>query len=198
MKLNVFGFILFLALLASGCAHKPPMTVDELNKAQADNKSAATRFYPEKTAEQVKTASQRVLYLLDPPDMTFDVSETKVYAKRRWLFYAVLSAALGLDQYNVSISPKGKGTIATFAYSEEGNVLISPPNVFKKNLEVGAHENPADFKLFHDRVEYMLGMRADWVTCETAKATTQKAMALCDAIGLENLSPDDEKKQVAQ
>lgn len=198
MKTNALFVGAFIVTLLAGCAHKPPMTMDELNKAQADNQSAATRFYPDKTPEQVKTASQKVLYLLDPPDMTFDVSETKVYAKRRWLFYAVLSAALGVDQYNVSVTSKGKGTASMFAFSEEGNLLIAPPNVFKKNLEVGAHENPADFKLFHDRVEYILGMRSEWPTCEVAKANTTKPMALCDAIGLENLSPSDEKNRTAQ
>ena len=198
MKHNALWLSLALVVIASGCAHKQPMSMEELNRALASNQTAASRFYPDKTPEQVKIASQKVLYLLDPPDMTFDVSESKVYAKRRWLFYAVLSAALGVDQYNVSVAPKGKGTVSTFAFSEEGNVLISPPNVFKKNLEVGAHENPADFKLFHDRVEYILGMRSEWATCEAAKATTKKPMALCDAIGLENLSPLDERNGTLQ
>ena len=188
--------IIFLAICLVGCATQQPMTFEQMSNALKENKISATRTYQGKTPEQVMVALQKVLFLLDPNnDMKFDVSENKIYAKRSWLIYVVLMSALGLDQYNVTVEKTATGTQATLAYSSESLPLIGPPNVFKKNLEIGSTENPADFKLFHDRVEFILGIREKWTTCDVAKASQKdpsKFMFLCDSVGLENVSPNDE------
>ncbi len=193
-----FAAIVCLFILG-GCATKQPMSFEQMTNALAENQAAATRNYSGKTPKEVMMASQKVLFLLDPTnDMKFDVSENKIYAKRMWLIYVVLMSAIGLDQYNVSVSKTATGTQATLAYSSESVPLVGPPNVFKKNLEVGSTENPADFMLFHDRVEYVLGVRNKWTSCDEAKARQKdpsKFMFLCDSVGLENVAPDDSSVQ---
>lgn len=189
-----FTSLLFAAALA-GCAAKQPPTFEKMAASSEANKSASTREYKAKSTKEVLDASHKVLYMLDPGDVLFDASGNKLYAKRAWVIYAILWSILGMDQYNVSAASTSGGVASTFAFSSESVPLIGPSWEFKRGLDVGSNENPADFKLFHDRVEYFLGIRSDWVTCDMAKANQldkNREMFLCDSIGLENISPTDE------
>jgi hypothetical protein len=196
MKLRLKLTACCFAILLTACATKQPMTFEQMSNALAENQSASTRNYPGKSPKEVLQASQKVLFLLDPTyDMQFDVSDNKLYAKRAWLIYVVLMAAIGIDQYNVTVSPSPKGTNGSIAFSSASAPLVGPSNVFIKDLQVGANDNPADFILFHDRVEYILGLKNKWVTCDEAKASQKdpsKFMMLCDSVGLENVAPNDE------
>jgi len=196
MKLHQKLTVLSFAILLTACATNQPMTFEQMNTALTENQTASTRTYPNKSPKEVLQASQKVLFMLDPTnDMKFDIAENKLYAKRAWLIYVVLMATIGIDQYNVTVNSTPKATTASIAFSSASAPLIGPPNVFLKDLQVGANDNPADFKLFHDRVEYVLGLRSKWITCDEAKASQKdpsKFMMLCDSVGLENVAPDDD------
>lgn len=183
------------AILLAGCAHKSPPTLGQLDNQVAENKKEASRLYKGKSIDQVKTASQKVLYLLDPPDMKFDVQDGDLLASRFNTFYAVFSVGFGRDWYSVSMRQLPGGVESKFGLKGEMNagVFVTPiPLSFKSNIPVSAHDNPADFKLFHDRVECVLGINPVWPTCEQAKKESpDKTMLLCDSIGLENLAPKD-------
>lgn len=193
-KLVSVVFCIFILGL-TGCATKQPLTVEQMSNALAENQAAATRNYPGKSQKEVLQASQKVLYLLDPtPHMAFDIDNNKLYARRMSLLYLVLITSWTVDQYNVTVSESKDGTQASFAMGGAGSIYIPPPLIFDKNLVVGANENPADFKLFHDRLEYTLGLRKNWVTCAEAKAAQKdpsRSMFLCDSVGLDNYAPDD-------
>ena len=68
MLKNAFITISFL-LTVVGCAHKTPITLEQLDESLAANKAASTRSYQGVKIKQVREASQKVLYLLDPKDI---------------------------------------------------------------------------------------------------------------------------------
>jgi hypothetical protein len=191
MKQNV----LLIALSLAGCATpRPEVTLAQLDAALAENKAASARFYRGKTADEVRAAAQRVLYLLDPADVKFDVRANELLATRFSTYYAVFSFGFGRDWYSVTLTPEKDGTHAAIGiYGEMLSGLPSPiPESFRSNIPISAHDNPADFKLFHDRAEHILKLRTEWITCPMAKAAQtnpSKSMLLCDQIGLENLAP---------
>lgn len=195
IKKLLISVLLSLAFL-TGCATKKEQSFSEMSGALDLNKSTSAITYKGKTPQEVLQASHKVLYMLDPGlDMAFDISDNKLYAKRAWVVYLVVWSVIGIDQYNVTVEKVQDGTKSTFAFGSDSAPIIGPANSFKKNLEVGRSENPADFKLFHDRVEYFLGLRKDWVTCEVAKKAQKdpsRDMFLCDSVGLENVLPTDD------
>lgn len=197
MKPRFWLFILSLGLLF-GCAHKSSPTLEQLDAQIATNKKSATRVYKGKTVDQVRSASRKVLYLLDPPDMQFDVPDNELLATRFSTFYAVFSVGYGRDWYSITMKQTPNGTESKFGLASQMNVGPFPsliPVGFKSNIPVSAHDNPADFKLLHDRVEYALGITDRWPTCEEAKkASPDKSMLLCDSIGLENIDPKADMK----
>lgn len=177
------------------CAHKPQLTLEQLDAQIAQNKKSAIRLYKGKTIDQVRSASRNVLYLLDPPDMQFDVPDNELLATRFSTFYAVFSVGYGRDWYSVTMKKTPDGVESKFGLADQMNVGPFPSFIqpsFRSNIPVSAHDNPADFKLFHDRVEYVLGISSAWPTCEQAKKESpDKDIRLCDSIGLENLPPND-------
>ncbi len=186
--------IFIAALVLAGCATQNPPSLAQMDAALATNKAAATRFYTGKKADEVRSAAQQVLYLLDPRDVTFDVRPNELLATRFSTYYAVFSFGFGRDWYSVSLDPEQDGTKATFTLRGEMLSGLPPaiPESYESRIPISAYDNPADFKLFHDRIEYFLGIRSEWITCEAAKAAQpppNKEMRLCDLIGLENKEP---------
>lgn len=183
------------AVLLAGCATRPQATLEDLDAALAKNEAAASRLYPGKTIPEARKAAHQVLYLLDPKDVVFDVQDNGLVATRWSTYYAVFSVGFGRDWYSVDFTQTDKGVIARFGFVGEMNsgMIAAPiPVSFKPNIPISAHQNAADFGLFHDRVEYVLGLRDTWVTCDAAKqaqASLKQTLFLCDSLGLENKAP---------
>jgi hypothetical protein len=189
-------FLLMTCLLAlAGCAQQPPPTVAEMDSALLANQQQASRVYANQTPMSVRKAAYQALELLDQSDMKFDVRTNELLATRRFLFYAIFAVTVGREWYSLSTVAEGDGTKATLGFDSAFNASVIPidiPESFKSNISVSAQQNPADYKLFHDRVEYLLGLRTNWVTCEQAKQqqpNPKREMLFCDQIGLENLAP---------
>lgn len=187
--------VLLICVSLIGCAnHKKKATLEEMDTILRLNKEQATRFYPGKTQQEVRKASQQVFELLDPADVKFDLRDNELLVTRFYMVYAVLSAALGRDWYSVSFESEQSGTKATFGFDTafSAGIIVAPiPESFKSKIPASTSNNPSDFKLFHDRVEFMLGLRKDWVTCDMAKQEQieKERMFLCDSVGLDNLPP---------
>lgn len=188
-------FMLAAALVLVGCAAPRQASLEDMDAALEKNQAAAERLYPGKSISEVRKAAQRVLFLVDQSDMTFDVRDNELLASRYSTFYAVFYVGFGRDWYSVDFTQTAEGTRSRFGFSGQMNsgMFASPIFVsYQSKISVSALQNPADFKLFHDRVEYVLGIRPDWITCEQAKAAQtdpRREMALCDSIGIEDRSP---------
>lgn len=189
-------FVAAFALIGlSGCVSAPPKSLVELDTSLAANEEASTRLYPGKTIPEVRKAAHQVLYLLDPSDIAFDVESDGLMATRWSTFYAVFYTGFGRDWYSVDFEEANDGVIAKFGFASEMNagMFTTPIAVsFKQSIPVSAHQNPNDFALFHDRVEYLLGMNSEWRTCAQAKGhpnNAGKELFLCDNLGLINKAP---------
>jgi len=189
-----------LAVGLAGCATHPPVALENLDAALAKNEAAASHLYPGKTVSEVRKAAHQVLYLLDPKDIVFDVQDNGLMATRWSTYYAVFNVGFGRDWYSVDFEQTDAGVIARFGFVGEMNsgLIASPiPVSFKPKIPVSAHQNAEDFDLFHNRVEYVLGLRNSWITCDAAKqlqTNPKKTLFLCDSLGLENKAPGNAGK----
>lgn len=180
-----------------GCVHRAPLSLEQLDAQLAANKQASVRAYHGKTLDQVRSASQTVLYFLDPADMRFDLLDDQLMATRSGILLGLGTVFNVRDWYSVSTKKTSGSVESTFGLSEELNLAFIAggyiPQTFKPSIPISANGNAADYKLFHDRVEYVLGINPVWPTCEQAKKSSpDKLMLLCDSIGLEDLSPNDQ------
>jgi hypothetical protein len=188
--LSVLAFVVI-----SGCVTRPPPSVQELTESLNKSRAESSRIFPGKTEDQVRSASQKVLYLLDPSDMGFDLVDHQVLATRAGIIITFGAVFNERDWYSVSTSSVPGGVRSTLGLSSETNLAFVAggqiPYSFKESIPATANNNWVDYKLFHDRVEYILGMRPQWPTCDEAKKESpDKPMLLCDSIGLENNSPE--------
>lgn len=196
MKFSIkITFVIALLTLA-GCVTKPQKTIAELNASQELNKKSSTRTYANQSTEAIKKAAHNALYLLDPDDIEFDTQNNKLLATRSSMFYGVLSITRGQDWYEVTAVEKNGSTVVNFSLSGEylSGIIAPLQRQFKTNIPISAHDNPEDFNLFFDQLEYFLGTKKEWTTCEMAKARQANKgqfIRLCDSLGLENYSPTD-------
>lgn len=190
---KLWPFLVFACL--SGCAvQQKTQSATELKKSVQENLIASTRFYNGIAPSQIQDASMKVLGLVDKPDMRFDIQGNDLLATRFSTYYAVFSFGFGRDWYSVNINQDKSGSYVRFAaYGELLSGFPSPiPESYRSNIPIGAHDNPANATLFHDRLEYMLGIRSEWATCEQAKnrqVNKSMKLSLCDSLGIEDESP---------
>lgn len=197
MRLLRGAAALIVAAILTGCATPPRMALEDLDSALSKNEAVASHLYLGKTIPEVRKAAHQVLYLLDPGDIEFDVQSDALMATRWSTYYAVFNVGFGRDWYSVNFQQTDEGTVARLGFVGEMNSGMFAsliPVSFKPRIPVSAHQNSTDFVLFHNRVEHILGMRAEWITCEAARqaqSTPKASLFLCDTLGLENKTPDD-------
>lgn len=186
----------FASLILYGCAVNPQnKTLAELDASYLSNTKASTRTYKDKTPLQIRDAAFKVITLLDPDDIKFDVKDGSLMATRFNTYYAVFFVGAGRDWYSVDIEKDGRGSNVRFGFCGELNngLIVQPiPESFKSNISVGAHNSINDYNLFFDRLDYFLGLNPTWETCEMAKkklADKNNQLFLCDQLGLENKNP---------
>ncbi|HHA2857867.1 hypothetical protein JAK44_01160 [Stenotrophomonas maltophilia] len=194
--------VLALALSISGCGMLP-------KKETPEQTVAASRFYPGKSIDQVRAASIEVLNLLAPGKMEFDAGAPGIAAKRTYgyverrmgyqgtmtTFYNVNMTAI--SWYTVALSEEAGGTRARFALQtradDHASYWANPaiPAIytsFRHDIPLDGRQGTADLKLFHDRVEYVLGLRPNWVSCGEVNEPG-KVLELCDSNGISDVGP---------
>lgn len=191
-------FMILISILVVSCSTRQDFATQNLNGSLKMNNELATKEYKQKTIEQVKEASQKVLFLLDPSDMKFNSTDEELLATRMNTFFAVLLNGWGRDWYSVSFEETQNGTKATFGFegAMSSGMFANPILLsWKSSIPVSSLNNPNDFILFHNRVEYMLGMNSEWATCKEFKASLpeseqKKYLFLCDQVGIEDKKPE--------
>jgi len=152
--------VMALAVLAAGCQQT----------ARIDDRQSffkeATRTYPGESRERVLQAAERVLRQSDPADFEFDHSLYGFVASRRYMVYAVLAAANGKERWDLQTEEGPEGLRAVLNVSESG---VSHGGYSSIPFEARMASVPL-YRLFWARVEYVLGKRKDWVSCESARA----------------------------
>ena len=187
-----------LCLLPIGCAATQPLTLAQLEANRERNVAAATRSYPGRTIAEVKTAAFEVLRLLSPQEMKFDVRQDRILASQTFWLNLILSGSSGQRWYEVVFSEDDAGTtvILNLDQEVENGALIIPmkSSSFKQGIAAsGDHRLLANYAVFYERLDYMLGLRADWPTCATHESGLYSPEYFCGGmiggIGIANVTP---------
>lgn len=196
MKRIAIGVLLSCAL--AGCAtQQPPMTRDDYLKA-------TQRVYADKTPEEVFAAAEKLFRLADGDDFTLTWSDDSLFASRRWSIYLVLAATFGTDSWIVKATPQPAGTRVNVAVSSTA-APVTPIPTTGGNMTAGtlpamsnSIASTAIYDVFWARMDYLLGKRPDWMTCEQAnkrvetKVTWGDNSALCNSFNMADTRPDQQ------
>jgi hypothetical protein len=158
--------IVALVVTLGGCAAAPHQVRD-----RDDYLAEATRVFPGESRERVLKAAETVLKISDPADFEFRYTLTGFTGLRRYFIYVVLAAASGREKWDFMTEIEPAGLRASVSISEEG----TSGGGYNQQRYEGAMASVPLYRLFWSRVEYMLGKRPDWVTCEQAGAELQSA-----------------------
>jgi hypothetical protein len=158
-----------------GCS-KPHQIVD-----RADYVAEGTRTYTSVSREQVITAAETILKVSDPTDWDFRYDQGGFTGLRRYTVYAVLAAASGREKWQFETEVSGRNAIrASITISDagvaSGGYTVTPYEGKMANVEL--------YRLFWMRLDYMLGKRPDWVTCEQARETLEESRLQSPLSGL--------------
>jgi hypothetical protein len=154
------------ALACVACAAAPHQVRD-----RDDYLAEATRVFPGESRERVLKAAETVLKISDPADFEFRYTLTGFTGLRRYFIYAVVASASGREKWEFLTEPEPAGLRASVSISEEGTASGG----YSANRYEGAMASVPLYRLFWNRVEYMLGKRPEWVTCEQAAGELQSS-----------------------
>jgi hypothetical protein len=149
-----------LATWVSACA------TGERPNNHADWLKEATRVWPGETQARLISAAEAVVRHADPTDTTLEYSKAGFLARRKFVIYAVVAAAVGEDRWTFSASENTEGASASVRIIQRGTAFSgSSSERFRDNqTDIGG------LRLFYARMDYLLGRRPDWVTCDAAAA----------------------------
>jgi hypothetical protein len=139
---------------------------------RSDFLAEATRTYENETRERVVSAAETVLKISDPNDFEFRHNINGFTGLRRYTIYAVLAAAQGREKWEFLTEPAGSNAVrASISVSDAGRATGGSST----SPYEGVMASVPLYRLFWSRVDYMLGKRPDWMTCdEAAKAEESK------------------------
>lgn len=135
--------VLLTAALLTACASPPQLTREQWL-------AETTRTYPGHTPAEILDAAREVFIEADgTDDFSFAYpDEHTMQARRTWFIYAVLAFSSGEDDWTVTALPHGNETLARVN-------LVALPVV----------REPQMYRLFWARLDYHLGLRAEWPPC---------------------------------
>ena len=170
--------LFMVCAVLSACAPKKQLTPEEAETERERQIQMVTRVYEGKTQKDVLMAADRI-FRLDDSDYMVSHGETSMVAKRNWMLYLVLTAAFGTDTWTVETFPEGNGTKVITRHSGQAQGLSPTPTVgFNGQMGMTATTGPAmqgistwagPYRLFYERMDYLLGKRQDWIRCKDAK-----------------------------
>lgn len=148
---------------------------------RSDFLAEATRTYQNEDRERVIQAAEAVLRTSDPKDFEFRYNAAGFVGLRRYFIYAVLASAQGREKWEFTTEPAGPSAV-------RASVSISEAGTASGGYSATPYENAMAsvplYRLFWSRVDYMLGKRPDWVTCDQAgEAETETNTNVAAALG---------------
>lgn len=169
--MNRVAISVALAALLAGCVSAPkgPAT-------RAEWEAIHQREFAGKSARDVQDAAEKVLALADH-DFTFEYPEGQLIGRRPWMIYLAIAIGSGTDYWTISTHETDAGTRATVQTTRDSTAIAPSPVVGGSGAAVMSASTPGQpvvtreaYDLFWSRVEYMLGLREDWIDCDAARA----------------------------
>jgi hypothetical protein len=135
----------------------------------------AVRSWPGETRARLIAGAEAVLNHAAPRRLSFEYTQNGFRALRRSTLYGGLVTAELSDRWRFAASANDAGAAATVRMVQHGTASAGTrsQSYREPNLAIGG------FRLFYARLDYVLGRRADWVSCAAAAA----------ALGLDPAAP---------
>lgn len=191
-------FAIGLCLLPIGCAATPRLSLAQLEANRERNVAAATRTYPGRSVADVKAAAFEVLRLLNPQEMKFDVRQDRILASQTFMINLILSGSSGQRWYEVIFIEDGSGTkvVLNLEQEAEHGALIIPmkSSSFRQDIATNGDDTLlGNYAVFYERLDYMLGLRADWPSCAPYEKGLYSPAYFCGGfnggLGVSNVTP---------
>lgn len=175
--------IVLACLLLAACQSTPPLDRDKYL-------SMATRTYHDRSAEQVIRAAEQVIRATNSAQLKIADSPDGFTAVRHYMIYAVLAAEIGDDTWQFKAIPAADGAVVAQVYLARASSSSSATFVptIGGDMAIGATmvpggsgtpvSSPALYDLFWGRVDYLLGLKADWPSCADARAKTTQTPSM--------------------
>lgn len=184
-------------LVLSACAATQP----QMTRGQW--LEATTRYYPDKTVDDVLVNAEKVLKLADN-DFQFQHSSNEMNAMRPWSVYMVIAGARGVDYWRIQAVPQDSGVTMTAYVTQQLGGMMTPVPTAGGDISIGTTPGTGSpvngtitYAMFWDRLDYMLGQTDQWITCEDShKAYIEAGRAwgvsapLCDLVTMNDIHPD--------
>jgi hypothetical protein len=166
------GFALIIGL--AGCAPAARVTT------HVEWQREATRTWPGETRARIIAAADAVVKHADPRDTQVEYNHHGFTARRKFLIYALIATATGIETWTFSSAENEQGASSTVRIIQRGTAQAgSHSERFRENqVYLGS------LRLFYARIDYLLGRRQDWITCADAP---QKLALPEGASGLQSL-----------
>lgn len=130
----------------------------------------AARSFPGENRERIVAAAETVLQHSDPGDWDVRYTINGFTGLRRYMVYAVLASQHGREKWEFQTEQPTPGRWnASVSVSETG---VTASSYHAQTFDQSMASVPL-YRLFWDRVDYVLGRRPDWVSCEQATAQLQ-------------------------
>lgn len=180
----------------SGCATQQSLTRDEYLKT-------TQRVYSDRSPDQVFTAAEKLFRLADGDDFKFAWTDDSMTASRPWSIYLVLAASFGVDNWLVQTKQEADGTHVRVGVTTSASA-IAPVVTTGGDWTAGSTpslpgppiQGTAIYDVFWARLDYLLGKRQSWMTCEEADARVKSKVTwgdnsqLCNSFNMKDNAPD--------
>jgi len=161
------------------------------------------------TQENVIKATEKIFRLADGDDFKVAHHENGLTATRPWIVYMVFTGATGTDYWSLNVKDNNGKTKASIAVSTDGNavapIATTSPGVYSAGSAAIAGtpvNGTALYDLFWSRMDWMLGLRKDWMGCKEADAMVKEKKvwgtneALCNSFNIKDTLPTEEERVI--
>ncbi|MFH1815407.1 MAG: hypothetical protein ABIF28_14780 [Pseudomonadota bacterium] len=166
--LSVAALLLCTACLTGCVTPRPPMSEAELEQV-------LSRDYPGRSAQDVLAAATRLWRLADGDDFRIKPGDGSLVAERDWVFFSQMVRIVGDDSWTLTVSETGGGakarlSLLTYKRSTTVSSFGMTPTTQTTPRIGGPVKGSAIYDLFWARMDHLLGVRPDWMSCAEAEA----------------------------
>lgn len=169
--------VLLIVIILTGCATQKTLTREEALNLRNEQIAATTRIYQDVTHEDVLIAVDKLWRLADGSDFQITHTENAIMATRHWLFYFVIGAVFGVDNWYVLAEQNESDVKVSVRVNTSAAPLAPVPVAGTTNTAFSVTTLPpiestvqggALYAIFYARLDYLLGKSTEWWDCSTA------------------------------